>query len=620
MCGIAGCVTPAGSSPDREALERMGAALAHRGPDDQGLAIDGQVGLVSRRLAIVDPTPAGHQPMGHPDGRWLLAYNGEVFNHPELRRELEPASWHGHSDTETVLESLSRWGENALPRFNGLFGLAALDADGGRLLLARDRWGVKPLYWARHGGCFWFASEMRALFAAGIPRRALPEVVAHAVVHGWANGRATPLAGIERLLPGTALSVDLTTLDVSERRWFDPAELVDTERMAALARESRRDLADLLEQELRRAVSRRLMADVPVGTFLSGGIDSSLVTAYTRDEQPGVVAFNASVTDQPDDDEHPYATRVARHLGVELQTVAMSAATWRADFVEAVSHNEYPLMHESSVPMFQIAGLARSGGVKVLLSGEGADELFGGYGFLHAGLYRDYLSSNRRVRALAALAVDKLRRDGPLGLLGTRAPAAAEPPPVVAPEASTASVEFDRAAAEHAAEGYASHPGARGALEAELLRELSTYLPHLLTRQDKNTMQASIETRVPFLDPNLAGLALCLPLEARMEPGRKGLLRDLADRRLPREVARRQKRGFGFDVRRYIEPAARPEFLLDGALRELLGVERERWASAVIPARSAAQALRLWSGEVWCRAVLDGQPTADVEAALWRSG
>ncbi len=131
------------------------------------------------------------------------------------------------------------------------------------------------------------------------------------------------------------------------------------------------------------------------------------------------------------------------------------------------------------------------------------------------------------------------------------------------------------------------HPGARGALEAELLRELSTYLPHLLNRQDKNTMQASIETRVPFLDPNLAALALCLPLEARMEPGRKGLLRDLADRRLPREVARRQKRGFGFDVRRYIEPSARPEFLLDGALRELLAVDRKRWSAAVFPAPSA---------------------------------
>ena len=194
------------------------------------------------------------------------------------------------------------------------------------------------------------------------------------------------------------------------------------------------------------------MADVPVGTFLSGGIDSSLVTAYVHDEQPGVVAFNASVTDQPADDEHPFATRVADHLGVELQTVAMSAATWRADFVDAVQHNEYPLMHESSVPMFQIASLARSGGVKVLLSGEGADELFGGYGFLHAGLYLDYLRSHRRVRSLAGLALAKLRRDGLAGLVRRNA-AMSEPPPVVAPEASADSVAFDREAARPRGQG-----------------------------------------------------------------------------------------------------------------------------------------------------------------------
>ena len=619
MCGIAGCVTPAGEAPDRETLERMGAALAHRGPDDQGIEVQGNVGLVNRRLAIVDPTAAGHQPMRHPDGRWSLTYNGEVFNHLELRRELEPARWRGHTDTESVLEAIARWDERALPRFNGLFGLAALDTQRRRLLLARDRWGVKPLYWARHGGRLWFASEMRALFAAGVPRRALPGVVAHAVVHGWANGRATPLDGIERVLPGTSLAVDLETLEVEDRRWFDPAELVDLERMAALGREGRSTLADQVEQELRRAVTRRLMADVPVGTFLSGGIDSSLVTAFTRDDQPGVVAFNASVTDQPADDEHPFATRVAKHLGVELETVAMSADTWRADFVEAVSHNEYPLMHESSVPMFQIAALARSGGVKVLLSGEGADELFGGYGFLHADLYVHYLRSHRRLGTLARLALAKLRRDGPVALVRGRS-AADEPPPVVAPEGSDASVAFDRDAARRAERAYAGHSSGRRALEAELLRELSTYLPHLLNRQDKNTMQASIETRVPFLDPHFASLAVCLPLEARMEPGRKGLLHDLADRHLPREVARRQKRGFGFDVRRYIEPSARPEFLTDGALRELLEVDRERWVAATVPAPSAAQALRLWSGEVWCRTVLDGQPTDVVEDALWRSG
>jgi asparagine synthase (glutamine-hydrolysing) len=598
----------------------MGAALAHRGPDDQGIAVEGQVGLVNRRLAIVDPTPAGHQPMSTHDGRWRLTYNGEVFNHLELRRELGALAWRSHADTETVLEALARWGEGALPRFNGLFGLAAHDSGGGHLLLARDRWGVKPLYWARHAGRLWFASEMSALFAAGVPRRARADVVAHAVVHGWASGAVTPLEGIQRVPPGTAVAVDLGTLAVEEQRWFEPAELVDPERAAALAAEPRRTLARAVEAELRAAVARRLMADVPVGTFLSGGIDSSLVTAFVRDEEPGVVAYNASVTDQPAEDEHPFAARVARHLGVELRTVPMSAASWRADFVEVVRHSEYPLMHESSVPMFQIASLAREAGVKVLLSGEGADELFGGYGFLHTELYVAYLRANRRLGTLARLALGKLRRDGPGALLrrDRLTAAAAEPPPVVAREASADSVAHDRRAAARAAEAYAASAPERRALEAELLRELSTYLPHLLNRQDKSTMQASIETRVPFLDPHVAGLALNLPLEARMEPARKGVLRDLSDSHLPREVARRPKRGFGFDVRAYIEPAARPEFLLDGALRELLGVDRARWAAAVAPAPSPAQALRLWSGEVWCRTVLEGRPAAEVESALWR--
>ena len=220
---------------------------------------------------------------------------------------------------------------------------------------------------------------------------------------------------------------------------------------------------------------------------------------------------------------------------------------------------------------------------------------------------------------MARLALAKLRRDGLRALAGGRS-GEDEPPPVVAPEGSAESVRFDREAARRAAAAYGTHPPQRAALEAELLRELSTYLPHLLNRQDKNTMQASIETRVPFLDPHVAALALSMPLEARMEPERKGVLRDLADRHLPREVARRQKRGFGFDVRRYIEPAARPEFLLDGALRELLRVPRDRWKAATTPVPSAAQALRLWSGEVWCRAVLEGESKDAVEAALWRSG
>ena len=209
MCGIAGCVLPPGRAPDRDRLERMAAAIAHRGPDDSGVEVVGSVGLVHRRLAIVDPSPAGHQPMRSADGRWWLTYNGEAFNHLALREELPPLCWRGGSDTETVLESLAAWGDDAVARANGLFAYAALDTAARRLLLVRDRFGVKPLYLARRDGELWFASELRALLAAGVPPDVDPDILGHSMVHGWANGEATPLRAVRRVMPGTWLEVSL---------------------------------------------------------------------------------------------------------------------------------------------------------------------------------------------------------------------------------------------------------------------------------------------------------------------------------------------------------------------------------------------------------------------------
>ena len=599
MCGIAGCVAPPGREPDRAALERMMAALSHRGPDDRGIEVVGSVGLVHTRLAIVDPSPAGHEPMEH-DG-WWLTYNGEVFNHLELRAELDGAPWRGGSDTETLLRALARWGEEAVPRCNGLYAYAALDSAARRLLLVRDRFGVKPLYVARHGGALWFASEMRTLLEAGVPRRARPDLLEHAVRYGWANGPLTPLEGIDRVLPGTLLDIDLDTLAARERRWYDPLDAVDPERMRALASGSREDAAAAVEEALRASVRRRLMADVPVGTMCSGGIDSSLITALAREEHPDIHAFNASVADDPDADEAPWAERVAGALGVELHTTRMTADRWRADLVEVVRHIEYPLTHESSVPMWQIADLARAHGVKVLLSGEGADELFGGYSWLHLREYADFYARGRPPARLARWLYRRLQRAG----------ASAEAPRPVA--------AYEEEVARRALEAYGHHRGTRRRLEAGLAGDLSTYLPHLLNRQDKSTMKASIETRVPFLDPDVVALALNLPLEHRVEPEHKGVLRDLAARRLPDGVARRPKLGFGFDAGRYIADAARPEFLADGRLREVLETPAERWRDRVAAADGWVAQL-LWTGEIWCRVVLDGQPAAEVEEALWAAG
>jgi asparagine synthase (glutamine-hydrolysing) len=410
MCGIAGCVTADGRRPDRGTLDALAAALGHRGPDDAGIEIVGNVGLVHTRLAIVDPSPAGHEPMQHAQSGWWLTYNGEVFNHTELRERLPDYRYRGGSDAETLLHALASWGEDSLAELNGLFAFAAIDEDAGRLLLVRDRFGVKPLYYARHDGGLWFASEIGALLAAGVPRRASPDVLLHAVRHGWANGEVTPVEGVRRLLPGSSISVDLRTLELTERAWYRPAQVVEERRMSQLAELAEDAIDERVEAALRGSVHARLMADVPVGTMCSGGLDSSLITALAAERKPDLVAFNASVVDDPGADEGPWAELVSDALGIELCTVRMDAVSWRSDLVGVVRHVEYPLNHESSVPMSQIAGLARRRGCKVLLSGEGADELFGGYPWASPKLTRRFQLRDRPVGRAARELLWTLRR------------------------------------------------------------------------------------------------------------------------------------------------------------------------------------------------------------------
>ncbi|HEX8338552.1 MAG TPA: hypothetical protein VF621_17670, partial [Pyrinomonadaceae bacterium] len=204
----------------------MGDALAHRGPDDAGVEVIGQVGLVHRRLAIVDPSPAGHQPMCDRGRRWWLTYNGEIFNHQALRRELGGVEWRGSTDTETLLNGFGVWGRAVIPRCNGLFAYAALDTARRELLLVRDRFGVKPLYLARHGGALWFASEIGALLAAGVPRRPNLAALTEALSDGWVNGTATPFQEIERVAPGSVVTIDLTDLGVRHSHWYRPGDVV----------------------------------------------------------------------------------------------------------------------------------------------------------------------------------------------------------------------------------------------------------------------------------------------------------------------------------------------------------------------------------------------------------
>src|SRR5690242_8710719 len=612
MCGIAGCVARPGEHPSTARIERMVGALGHRGPDGHGLEVIGPVGLGHTRLAIVHPGAEGAQPMLHPDGRWSLTFNGEIFNHLALRDELPPADYRGHSDTETLLHALAAWGEDAIERCNGLFAFAALDSAARRLLLVRDRFGKKPLYVARHDGALWFASELRALLAAGIPRRPRRDIVEHAAAHGWVRRRATPLEGVQRVLPGTVLSVDLETLETSERRWYDPAEAVDPRFAEELRGLPRSELVRRVDESLRGSVVRRLMADVPLGTMCSGGLDSSLVTAMARQAQPGIVAFNASASDDPELDEGRWATRVTQALGVELRTIDVTAADWRHALVGAVEHYEYPLAHESSVPIAAIASLARENGVKVLLTGEGADELFGGYWFMHRDLYERFLPWRARLSHV----VDRARRVGPTRLPRVVLDRLRHSEPAPMPRGAAEPQAFERAVAEQAAAAYAHHPGSRGQLEAALLGGLSTgVLPLLLNRMDKNAMQWSVETRVPFLDPELVALAPNLPRKQRVGPEPKGLLRDVARAYLPEDVVRRPKQvGLARSGRDQLLGAARREFLERGVVRDLL--EPDDWPGFLELVENH-NPVALWTTEIWCRLLIEDQPRDAVEAALW---
>jgi asparagine synthase (glutamine-hydrolysing) len=594
----------------------MAAAMSHRGPDDEGVRIVGNVGLVNTRLAIVDPSPAGHQPIADPSGRWLLTYNGEIFNHAEIRQRLRRGGWRGDSDTETLVTALAAWQEVALERCNGFFAFAALDLADRRLLLARDRFGVKPLYVGRRQGSIWFASEIGALIAAGVPPRVRRDVLAHAATVGRPAGRQTPIEAIERVPPGGLLSVDTETLLVEERRWYEPADAVRDDIAEDLAGRDREALADRLESTLREAVRRRLLGDVPIGTACSGGLDSALVTALARDEDRSIVAFNASLVDEGAADEGRWAQIAANALDVELETVRVTASEWRRALVGAVAHHEYPLSAAgSSVPLSLLARRARRRGVKVLLTGEAADELFGGYTHVHGAEFRRFLPLRAALRRIVEEArrprgITPIRRFGVARIRGGRPGAAAviDPPPEL--------VRWQEATRRRAEAAYQHHPGARGGLEAALLSWLSSRgFSFLLNRMDKDLMAHSVETRFPFLDPQVVGLAVNLPLEHRIAPAPKGLLRDVARGWLPAPIVRRPKQhGMVFKAGRRIEEAARPGFLEAGCLRDLLQLPADRWRRLADRGRDGAT---VWTAEIWCRLFIEGQDVAAVERELW---
>ncbi|MCX8099719.1 MAG: asparagine synthase (glutamine-hydrolyzing) [Geminicoccaceae bacterium] len=621
MCGLAGvlCRDPGMAGAQyAPVVERMCRRIAHRGPDDEGIWHDGPVCLGSRRLAIQDLSPAGHMPMLDPSGRWALAYNGELYNAPDLRRELEAdgVRFRSTGDTEVVLHALIRWGADALPRFAGILAFAFWDGLERELWLARDQLGVKPLYYLELGSLFLFASEMKAL----LPEHPDPQVDDAALVE-WSlyrnldfPTRGTLVRGIDAVMPG-----ELVRLARGERRhafYFRAPEAVDARefrRVAALPAET---VVDEVERALAVIVREQLVSDVPVGTLLSGGLDSSVLTAIAARYRRDLTAFHVSIAGFPEHDERPYAEALCRAEGLAFVPMELDARRFRAALARTVWLSDLPLTHPNSVAYHLIARVVREHGVIVTLAGEGADELFGGY----AWAYR----RRRRLQRLRPWLqrIPAAVRESLALLLYAEAELPVTsvrfrdlmPPAVLMVDRFQRQEWLARCIEAYGFVGEADDREILGAM----LADLGDFLSPLLRRLDRTSMGASVECRVPFLDPRLVARAVNLPLDYKL--GRhadKWVLKQVALRHMPKDLVFRKKMGFPLPIWDWARPYARPDFFTGGFLENRLGLARRGLERMVVRAERWVHAFfGLVTLEIWGRLNLMGQPIDQVEAWL----
>jgi asparagine synthase (glutamine-hydrolysing) len=579
MCGIAGFVSVDGLDDDATSRAiRMRDIITHRGPDEAGLHVDGFAALAHRRLSIVDLS-TGQQPTCNEDGSVWIIFNGEIYNHADIRKELEG---HGHvyrtkSDTETIVHAYEQWSDECVHRFRGMFAFAIWDAPKRRLLLVRDRLGIKPLYWARHGDTLLFASEIKAILASDlIAPQAHQEVLPEVLGTRYTSGTDTMFRGVNKLLPGHRLVFENGNVDV-EQYWDVPLGSSEGLRdrnhdgsadSAAFGRagvQAGRDVVAQFRELLEESVRLRLMSDVPLGMFLSGGIDSSAIAAIMarmidRPLRTFSVAFKERAFN-----ELEYAREVAREVGADSHEIVIDDRDFFGALPKLVWHEDEPIAHTSSVPLYFVSALARQH-VTVVLTGEGSDELLAGYGkYLRLSLnWRAGTVYERFVpRALRSSMANGVvpNLPGKLGRIARRTFLAMDRSPEAMFFDNFASIRLAdqrallapglRAAVTRAhaygwSRAYFEKPGGHSTLLDRLLyADIKTYLVELLMKQDQMSMATSIESRVPFLDHKLVEFASQLPDEWKLRGfTTKRVLRESMKGLLPDSILNRPKMGF----------------------------------------------------------------------------
>ena len=568
MCGICGVVN---TRPDPDLIRTLTADLERRGPDDEGTWLGEQAALGFRRLAIIDPTPGGHQPMASEDGRDVLVFNGEIYNHAEIRAELEELGGHrwrtDHADGEVIVHAFEEWGIDCLHRFRGMFAFALWDGRRDELWLVRDRIGIKPLYWAVHRGRVVFASEIKALLTdPQLERTVDQESLYHYLSFLTTPAPRTLFRGISKLAGGTWLRASLDG-SVRVERWWDAWD-----EAAPLEGRPDEELAALLLDELRTSVRYRKVSDVPVGVFLSGGLDSSTnAMLFSEGEEQPVrtfaIGYDADYPSYPN--ELGWARLAADAAGAEHRERIVSLDDALAFLPELARLHDEPIADPVAVPLYYVSELARSTGVAVAHAGEGADELFLGYPRWRTMLRLEHANRwpvPRLVKRLAVAASaappglaarwerEYLRR-GAAGLPvfwgGAEAFSEAAKHRLLSPRLRRelgGLSSWDALAPVRARfEERAWEPSP---LNWMTYLDLNVRLPDLLlARIDRMSMAVSLEVRVPFLDQRVVGLALSMPTAAKAQGGELKRLLKLAVRGLlPEVLVERPKQGFRMPV------------------------------------------------------------------------
>jgi asparagine synthase (glutamine-hydrolysing) len=645
MCGICGVAfsTRSRRSVDAQALVRMRDTMTHRGPDDCGIFGEGRVGLAHRRLSIID-VAAGHQPMPDDTGSLHIVYNGEIYNHPELKVALERRGhrYRTRCDTETILHLYQESGSRAVEQLRGMFAFAIWDGRREELFLARDRLGEKPLYYVHtRDGSLFFASEIKALLAAGatspeLNYEALPDYLANRAP----SGTATLYAGVQRLLPGHTLRWHDGEIEIRQY-WdlsFGPAAGSD-----GGGRQSDPELVAEFAERFRDAVRMRLMSDVPLGVFLSGGIDSASIAAVmSRLVAEPIKTFSVGFVER-ESSELAYARTVAGAYGTDHHEVVVSADDFFNALPTLVWHEDEPMGHPASVALYFVARLARDH-VKVVLTGEGSDELLAGYGRYARTLY------NVRLGAPYHRVVPAGVRRAVRGAIGRLGPGSARRklehsflcvapdlesiyldnfavfPRALQAQLLTPAARARVAAADpyRVARAHLDGTDAATLLDRLLYVDTKTYLHELLMKQDQMSMAASIESRVPFLDHELVEFAARLPTRLKLRGSiTKRILRQSMAGTLPASILTRPKMGFPVPLAAWFRGPWR------GALSELVLGERARERGIFDPdvvrrligehiSGRVEHMERLWAlmnFELWLRRFMDGEAEVRMPAA-----